>query len=147
VPPATEFAHFLGGFVAGEGSFIVTGLPPTFTFAVGMSAADAALCEQMQEFFGCGSLVWFRRRKPHYDGEVRYQVRSLADLVYIVVPFMDDHLPPSHKRLQYETWRAALLDYWETKAKRRRPCTVPGCSQPARALGRCRRHYYELTGR
>jgi hypothetical protein len=147
VQPATEFAQFIGGFVAGEGSFVVTGLPPTFTFAVGVSAADAALCERMQQFFGCGTLVRFPKRKPHYHDEVRYQVRSLPDLVGVIVPFMDDHLPASYKRTQYEVWRAALLDYWETEAKRRRPCVIPGCSETARALGRCRRHYYMLTGR
>jgi hypothetical protein len=147
VRPVTEFAQFVGGFVAGEGSFVVSGSPPTFTFGVGVSAADAALCTRMQQFFGCGTLVGFGRRKAHYDDEVRYQVRRLRDLVDVVVPFMDDHLPRSYKRTQYDAWRAALLDYWETKAKRRRRCQVPGCSEPARALSRCRHHYYELTGR
>ncbi len=70
-------------------------------------------------------------------------IGSLADLIEVVVPFMDEHLLSSHKRTQYLAWRADLLDYWEHKAKRRRPCTVDGCDEPRRARGLCRRHYYQ----
>jgi len=73
-------------------------------------------------------------------------VSALADLVEVVVPFMDEHLPPSHKREQYLVWREELLAYWETKAKRRRVCTVDGCDHPQRAKQVCRRHYYEAYG-
>jgi hypothetical protein len=59
---------------------------------------------------------------------------------------MDEHLPDSHKRTQYLVWRAQLLDYWEHRARRRRPCTVAGCEQPQRAKGVCRHHYYERYG-
>jgi hypothetical protein len=38
--------------------------------------------------------------------------------VEVVVPFMDEHLPPSHKRGQYLAWRAELVDYWEHRARR-----------------------------
>ena len=58
------------------------------------------------------------------------------------MPFMDEHLPPSHKREQYLVWRAQLLDYWEHQARRRRPCRVEGCAEPTRAKGLCRRHYF-----
>ena len=36
-------------------------------------------------------------------------VRRMRDLVEVIVPFMDEHLPPSYKRDQYEVWRTALL--------------------------------------
>jgi hypothetical protein len=95
---------------------------------------------------GCGFLSWYDRRKPHYDDEIAYHVRKLADLVYVVVPFMDEHLPPSYKLQQYQSWRGQLLGYWENSAKRRRPCTVEGCDEPRRAKGLCRRHYYSEYG-
>ena len=73
-------------------------------------------------------------------------MRRLRELVEVIVPFMDEHLPPSYKRDQYEVWRGALLDYWEHDARRRRPCTVVGCTVLQRAKGLCRRHYYEAFG-
>jgi hypothetical protein len=70
----------------------------------------------------------------------------MKDLGEVVVPFMDEHLPPSHKREQYLVWRAQSLDYWEHRARRRRPCTIEGCAQPQRAKGVCRHHYFKRHG-
>lgn len=144
--PATEVADFLAGVVAAEGCFVVSGTPPTFTFAVGLGAVDDTLCLELQRFVGVGHLTRSPRRKRHYDDEVSFTVRALADLVDVVVPFMDEHLAPSYKRAQYEAWRARLLDYWAQDAKRVRPCTVEGCDRPRRAKGLCRQHYYAAYG-
>ena len=145
--PDTDRAAFVAGLIAGEGTFVRTGGRPAFTFAVRVGAIDGELMNAVKEFFGCGTLHWYPRRKAHYDDEVVFQVRRLADLVDVVVPFMDDHLPPSYKRLQYEEWRHELLLYWDERARRPRICVVPGCTAPVRAKGRCRHHYYETTGR
>lgn len=142
----TDTAEFLAGFVIGEGCFTRAGDPPKFAFAVTLGAVDAALCELFADVLGVGTIHHRRRRRPHYDDEVTFQVRKLAHLVVTVVPFMDEHLPPSYKRRQYEEWRAALLEYWDGRARRRRTCTVPGCGAPRRAHGLCRRHLYELRG-
>jgi hypothetical protein len=74
-------------------------------------------------------------------------VRALPDLVEVIVPFMDEHLAPSYKRIQYEAWRPALLGYWEHRAKRVRACTVADCDRPHRAKGLCRAHYFEAYRR
>jgi hypothetical protein len=110
------FAAFVGGFVAAEGTFFVTRRTErlkVFTFAVGLGATDAETCELLHTFFGCGSIVRSARRQAHYDDEVRFQVRRRADLVTRVVPFMDEHLPPSYKRTQYAVWRSELIAYHE----------------------------------
>lgn len=86
------------------------------------------------------------RRKKHYDDEVNYAVQSLRELVEMVVPFMDEHLPASYKRMQYLAWKERLLDYWEHRAKRVRPCAIKGCDKPRRAHGLCRRHLYAFHG-
>jgi hypothetical protein len=139
VPPATEdWAAYIAGFVAAEGTFVRCGTPPTFTFAVALGATDADTCEMMHEYFGVGAVRAYPRRKAHYDDEVCFSVRALRDLVGVIVPFMDEHLPPSYKREQYEVWRAALLDYWQHGMRRRRPCTISGCDRPQRAKGLCR---------
>jgi hypothetical protein len=100
------------------------------------------MCELLLAFFGVGSVHASPRRKPHYDDEVAFAIKSLRDHLAVTIPFMDAHLPESHKRTQYLAWRAELLDYWERRAKRRRPCTVDGCDAPRRAHGYCRRHLW-----
>jgi hypothetical protein len=143
-PPATDLSAFLAGFVCAEGSFIIGA--NRFAFSIGLGEADAASCDLAKSFFGVGHVRHHARRKDHYDDEVVYSVRALRDLVEVIVPFMDEHLTPSFKREQFETWRSALLEYWEHKAKRKRTCTIEGCDALARAKGRCRRHYYEAFG-
>lgn len=144
----TDTAHFVAGFVAAEGSFTGTAGPrPTFVFSIGLGAVDRRVCEELRRFLGVGHLQFSERRKPHHDDQVQYYVKRLADLVDVIVPFMDEHLPPSYKRTQFLEWRAGLVAYWEHEAKRVRSCTVPQCPEPRRAKGLCRHHYYETYGR
>jgi hypothetical protein len=139
--PATELAAFAAGFVAAEGYF--TKSANKFTFGVGLGATDAASCEWLKQYFDAGRVYWYPRRKTHYDDEATFAVQKMRDLVEVIVPFMDEHLPPSYKREQYEVWRVGLLDYWDNKAKRVRPCTVDGCERPRRAHGLCRHHLFK----
>ena len=116
--PATEVADFLGGFVAAEGCFTHSGR--RFRFAVQLGAVDGGMCGVFADVLGCGTIHRYPRRRPHYDDEVVFAVQSLADLVEVVVPFMDVHLPASYKRVQYLAWRAELLDAWEHRSRRPR---------------------------
>jgi len=96
VQPATD-PDFLAGFIVGEGCFTGAGRPRTsFTFSVGLGAVDRGMCEALRDFFGCGYIVDAPRRKSHYDDEAAFVVHSLTQLVDVVVPFMAEHLPPSH---------------------------------------------------
>lgn len=143
--PATDLAAFAGGFVAAEGCFTGTG-QSRFRFAVHLGASDGDMCWAFLAWLGVGPVYTYARRKAHFDDETVYSVNSIPDLVEVVVPFMDEHLPFSYKRKQYEVWRATLLEYWELKAKRRRVCTVENCTEPQRAKKVCRNHYYEQYG-
>ena len=136
----------VAGFIAGEGCF-TSGGHRDCRFVVSLGATDSEMVDFLKGFFGVGHTYWYARRKDHYDDEAIYAVRALRDLVEVIVPFMDEHLPPCHKRVQYEAWRSELVDYWDHKAKRRRPCTVDGCDRPRRAKGLCRQHYYAANGR
>jgi hypothetical protein len=147
VLPATEaIAAFVGGFVAAEGTFGAAADKRRFTFAVALGATDAGACFALQEYLGRGGVFRYARRKPHFDDECVFAIQGLQDHVEVTIPFMDVHLPESHKRTQYLTWRAALLDYWEHDAKRVRACTVDGCDRPGRARQLCRAHLFEVRG-
>jgi hypothetical protein len=141
----TDLAAQVAGFAAAEGTFTASGR--AFAFAVALGARDEKSCHLLQDYLGCGRIRRYPRRQPHYDDEVVFVVRRLRDLVEVVVPFMDEHLRPCHKRTQYAPWREELLSYWHVKARRARTCTVEGCDQPRRAKGLCRRHYYAAFGR
>lgn len=140
-----DLADFFGGFIAGEG-YLRAGVT-SFDCTVALGGRDAAMCHELHAFLGVGHVRRYPRRRDGYDDEVVWTVRSLRQLVQVVVPFLDEHLPASHKREQYLAWRTALLAYWDGRARRRRPCTVEGCNEPRRARGLCRRHYYAAHGR
>src|SRR5215218_4429642 len=147
VQPATNgFAQFLAGFVAGEGSFSGPSDGTRFCLEIGLGALDREMRELLHSALGVGHVYDSPRRREHYDDESTFRVQALRELPEIVVPFMDAHLPPSYKREQYFAWRERLLDYWEHRAKRVRPCTVEGCARPRRAHGLCRRHLYVQFG-
>ena len=104
-------AGFVAGFVAAEGCFTSSATPQgrRFRFAVALGALDEGVCHLLHAFFVVGSVRTYARRRPHHDDECVFAVQGRRDLVEVVVPFLDAHLPPSHKRDQYEAWRAALL--------------------------------------
>lgn len=108
---------WIAGFVAGDGTFTSSGRPRTFTFAVTLGYSDFATCQRMRDFFQVGTVHVYRKRKDHYQDEVRYQVRAMRDLINVIVPFMDEHLPPSYKRNQYLEWKGPL----PPSSLRRRP--------------------------
>jgi hypothetical protein len=121
----SPIGDFLAGFVAAEGTFTratvdggSNGPRPTFAFAVGLGATDREMCELLRAFLGVGRVRWYPRRQPHYDDEVVYAVRAFGDLIEVVVPFMDEHLPASHKRSQYDGWREELLAYDSVRGQR-----------------------------
>jgi hypothetical protein len=122
----TGIADGIGGLVAAEGTFAVAQTPnargdtrPSFTFAVALAAVDRETCELLHAYFGVGRIRTYDRRAAHFDDECVFAVRAFADLVEVIVPFMDEHLPPSHKRTQYLAWREQLLAYESLRRGRR----------------------------
>jgi hypothetical protein len=142
-------AAFIAGFTAAEGCFTSCSTEAgvrRFRYVIALGAVDGVSCAALRYAFGAGRLHQSVRRQEHYDDEVTFSVDALRDLVEVIVPFMDEWLPPSHKREQYLAWRAELLDYWEHRAKRRRSCSIDGCPNDRRAKGLCRHHYHEEFG-
>lgn len=117
-PRHAAIADGIGGLVAAEGTFAVVqvrdargGIRPSFTFAVMLGAVDRLTLDLFHAYLGVGRIRTYARRKEHHDDCVVFAVRAFADLLDVIVPFMDEHLPPSHKRTQYLAWREQLLAY------------------------------------
>ena len=102
-------AEYVAGFTVAEGCFTSTGDPPRFAFTVALGANDADTCEALAAFFGVGRVYRYPRRSPHHDDVAIYTVQRRGDLLEVIVPFMDTHLPTSGKRRQFDGWRSALL--------------------------------------
>ena len=102
---------FVAGFVVAEGCFVGRAGGRRFALTVALAAIDAATCQRLAGFFGVGRVYRYARRQPHHDDVAIFSVQSLPELRDVVVPFCDEHLPPSAKRDRYLEWRAALRAY------------------------------------
>jgi hypothetical protein len=149
----------LGGFVAGEGSFIVTTRQPPFkdgtpkrrfVFQVALATRDRPMLEALRAFLGFGCINDRLPARAHWQPESVFTIASQKAHRAATIPFADEFLLPSAKRTQFERWRSALVAYENERPTRygkgRSPCSVPGCDKPVRGRMLCRSHYYRATG-
>ena len=89
-------------------------------------------------------------RNPRHLDQVLLTVNSRRAHFAATIPFMEQYLLPSAKRVQYERWRDALVEHERAHpskfGKGPSPCSEPGCDKPVRGRGLCRSHYYRATG-
>jgi hypothetical protein len=151
-----RLGHFLGGFVAGEGSFFVTsssrarvdGTRATrFMFQVAVARRDRRLLETLQSFLGAGSIFDNPSRRAGWQPTSTLSIASLRAHHSATIPFADRYLLASAKRRQFAAWRARLEEYDTNRSRRTRSrCSAPGCDGLVRGRGLCRAHYYRATG-
>ncbi len=149
----------LAGFVAGEGSFIVTTRQPPhkdgtprlrFVFQVAIADRDLALLERLREALGFGSIHLHQPKARHHQRQAILTIASVKAHRASTIPFFERILLPSAKRRQFELWRDAL-ELWDSQrpsqyGKGSSACSVDGCEKPVRGRGLCRSHYYRATG-
>lgn len=156
-PAPMERGFFFGGLVAGEGSFIVTrgagradgSRSLRFVFQVSMATRDRPLLTELRSLLGFGSITDYERRKAEWQPMSALTVSSRKAHVAATIPFMDAFLlAPTHKRLQYDQWKGALLAYDDERPRKRgrSTCSEDGCTGYVRGRGLCRSHYYRATG-
>ena len=85
-----ELANYISGYVDGEGCFSVSfskreklniGWEVKPSFAVGQNFDRRQVLDIMMEYFGCGFL-----RRDYADKTLKYEIRSLNELLEKVVP-------------------------------------------------------------
>src|SRR3989338_8587974 len=88
--------YWIVGFVDGEGCFSVSYIRNQTTksgyqifpeFVVTQGAKSLMALKAIQRYFGCGKLFINRRNDNHKEPIYRYCVRSLNDLLRIIIPF------------------------------------------------------------
>ena len=104
-------AHWVVGFVDGEGCFFVginrhpemaSGYQVLPEFTVVQHQRDIQLLHALKQFFGCGVV-----RKNHAE-RMAYRVRSLEHLNERIVPFFELHPLKSKKRVDFLKFRKVL---------------------------------------
>jgi hypothetical protein len=149
----------LGGFVAGEGSFIATPKQPPFKdgsprlrfiFSITVATRDRLILEALRQFLGFGSIRELAPKRKGYEPASEYRVTSLLAHHAATIPFAERFLLPCAKRNQFEIWREAMEAQERAHPNRygkgRSTCSVPGCDKPVRGRMLCRSHYYRVTG-
>jgi LAGLIDADG DNA endonuclease family protein len=109
--PGKLEAQWVVGFVDGEGCFFVginrhpemtSGFQVLPEFTVVQHQRDIQLLHALKAFFGCGVV-----RRNHAE-RMAYRVRSLDHLTEKIIPFFEQHLLKSKKRVDFVKFRRVL---------------------------------------
>lgn len=110
-----DFAHFVCGFVTGEGSFsrVERDNRPRskYEFQIQVSDVDTSLMETIDDFFGeAGAIYHYESREDEWRGFSVYKVEKIAEHIKIIIPFFDRYgLRTTHKEKQYIKWRDKMI--------------------------------------
>lgn len=101
-----DFASYISGFVDGEGCFCVSVNPRNTlrtkweirpSFSVSQNVDRSEVLYKMQEYFQCGTI-----RRDYSDKTLKYEVRSLKDLVIKVIPHFKQFPLQSSKQNSFQ---------------------------------------------
>ncbi len=100
---------YISGYIDGEGCFSVSfskrqkikiGWETKPSLSVSQNENRAQILYLMQKIFGCGFV-----RRDYSDKTLKYEVRSLNDLIDKVIPFFDKYPLISQKQKEFENFR------------------------------------------
>src|ERR1700733_8264745 len=109
--PGNLEAQWVVGFVDGEGCFFVginrhpemtSGFQVLPEFTVVQHQRDIQLLHALKKFFGCGVV------RTNHAERMAYRVRSLDHLNQRIIPFFEEHLLKSKKRVDFAKFRKIL---------------------------------------
>jgi hypothetical protein len=121
-----------------------------FVFQVTVARRDRPVLEALHAYLAHGSLRDVAPEREHWLWRTVYTVNSHRAHRAATIPFMERYLLPCAKRVQFDRWRDALVEYERAHPNRYgagpSTCAEPGCDRPVRGRGLCRSHYYRATG-
>jgi hypothetical protein len=107
---------YIVGLVDGEGYFTIKIREKSYAnlgfsiepcFGIGLSLkkrSNHEVLKKVRDFFGVGSIY-------KTNSHVSYEVGSLRDIYYIIIPFFEKH-PPLIKREEFEVWKSIVKRLW-----------------------------------
>ena len=98
--------NYVLGLVDGEGSFNVRvnrlgrRARVELRFSLKLRHQDKKILEELQKFFGCGSVYIQRDKRKNHSLCYRFEVQSRRDIIEKIIPFFSKNSPkiPSRKR-------------------------------------------------
>ena len=103
-----EFAWYLSGFIDGEGCFAIsfnkrakmkTGIEIKPSFWVAQNKRNLQILKDIHKYFGCGAI-----RFNKHDQTYKYEVRSIRDLMNIIIPHFQEYPLRTTKSKDFETF-------------------------------------------
>lgn len=116
----SDFAHFISGFTAGEGSFVRTKQSgrdrDRYRFQITMAEWDENILYDIQEELGCGNIHHYDARNSNEQPQAHFRVNQFGDLYKRIIPFFEKYpLRCTYKREQFEDWRQDIEDQIQTE--------------------------------
>src|SRR5450759_5257838 len=100
---------FISGLVEGEGCFCVsfsrraklnTGIEVRPSFSISQNKRNLPLIKEIHTVFNCGSVRFSRG-----DQTYKFEVRSIADLMKIVIPFFESNPLMGAKKKDFDNFK------------------------------------------
>lgn len=122
----SSFGFYISGFVDGEGSF---GIYPSYKkcadthkakFSISIREDDLDILNQMKDMLKVGNITrTVRKKQCNEKPKVTWEVSSLPELYFVIIPFFEAFPLRAKKRKDFEVWRRAILglevDYFKYK--------------------------------
>ena len=105
---------WISGFVDGEGCFTVSFVKNSTTkfgrqifpeFVITQSGKSLETLEEIQKFFGCGSIVLNKRYDNHREDLYKFCVRSVVELYEKIIPFFKEFTLRTSKKKDFIIFR------------------------------------------
>ena len=104
-----KLCDYISGYVDGEGCFsisfskrkkLLVGWETKASFSVSQNEDRSQVLYLMQDYFGCGSM-----RRDFSDKTLKYEVRSIENLVQKVIPHFEKYPLLSSKQKDFESFK------------------------------------------
>jgi|SRR3989338_8523644 len=105
--------EYISGYVDGEGCFSISfskretflvGFETKPSFSVSQNEDRAQILFLMQKFFCCGFI-----RRDYSDKTLKYEVRSLNDLIYKIISHFEKYPLLSEKQIDFQFFKQVCL--------------------------------------